>query len=68
MKENIFSIEAVKRQEEQDAIQKKLKETRKVPMNITLPIECKKRLQEYARKKHLSASILIQLWIDQYCV
>ena len=29
MKENIFSIEAVKRQEEQDAIQKKLKETLK---------------------------------------
>ena len=38
MKESIFSVEAVRRQEEQNDIQKKLKENslRNVPMNITL--------------------------------
>ena len=76
MKESIFSVEAVKRQQEQANIQKKVGlnseekiiSTRKVPMNITLPLEYKYKLQEYAKKKHLSASILIQMWIDEFCV
>ena len=77
MRESIFSVEAVKRQQEQADLQKKVGlttteeqnlQTRKVPMNITLPLEYKYKLQEYAKKKHLSASILIQMWIDEYCV
>ena len=75
MKESIFSVEAIKRQQEQDDIQKKVSlnseekiiQTRKVPMNITLSLEYKYKLQEYAKKKHLSASILIQMWIDEFC-
>jgi hypothetical protein len=72
-KESIFSADAVKRQKEQEQIKKKLTNTkevslRKVPMNITLPIEYKEKLQSYAKEKHLSASILIQLWIDEHCV
>ena len=76
MKESIFSVEAVKRQQEQADLQKKvgldtdekIMSARKVPMNITLPLEYKHKLQEYAKKKHLSASILIQMWIDEHCV
>ena len=76
MKESIFSVEAVKREQEQADLQKKVGlnvekkplSNRKVPMNITLPPEYKYKLQDYARKKHLSASILIQMWIDEHCV
>ena len=67
MPENIFSIEAVKREQEQARLQQVVatkKTEKKVPMNITLSIEHKKKLIEYARKKHLSASVLIQMWID----
>lgn len=71
-KENMFSTEAVKRQKEQEQMEKKLTNTndstRKVPMNITLPADYKNRLQEYAKAKHLSASVLIQMWIDEKCV
>ena len=41
---------------------------KKGPMCITLPPDYKIKLQEYARKKHLSASLVIQLWIEQYCL
>ena len=76
MKESIFSVEVVKRQQDPADLQKKVGldteekiiSARKVPMNITLPVEYKYKLQEYAKKKHLSASILIQMWIDEYCV
>lgn len=76
MKESIFSVEAVKRQQEQADLQKKVglnveekvDSHRKVPMNITLPSEYKAKLQEYAKKKHLSSSVIIQMWIDKYCV
>lgn len=40
---------------------------RKVPMNISLPADFKRRLIDYANSKHISASIVIQLWIDEYC-
>ena len=72
-KESIFSVEAVKREQEQAKLQKKVGlETevnfeKKVPMCITLPPDYKVRLQDYARKKHLTASIVIQMWIDEYC-
>lgn len=73
--ESIFSVDAVKRQKEQEKIEKKLSKShtedvssRKVPMNITLPVEYKEKLQSYAKEKHLSASVLIQMWIDEHCV
>lgn len=73
-KESIFSVDAVKRQKEQEQIEKKLSKSytesvysRKVPMNITLPVEYKEKLLTYAKGKHLSASILIQMWIDENC-
>ena len=75
MKESIFSVDAVKREREQADLEKKVGlsteeavSNRKVPMNITLPLEYKRKLQAYAKEKHLSASILIQIWIDKYCV
>ncbi len=73
--ESIFSVDAVKRQKEQEKIEKNLSKShtedisgRKVPMNITLPVEYKEKIQAYAKEKHLSASILIQMWIDEHCV
>ncbi len=44
------------------------RKTRKVCMNITLPQEYKERLQEYSSQRQLSASVLIQMWIDEHCV
>ena len=72
MKESIFSVEAAKRQVEQESLQKKVgltvEDKKKVPMNITLFPEHKYKLKEYAKKKHLSASIVIQMWIEEFCV
>lgn len=69
--QNIFSIEAENRQIEQEVIQDKIglrvSSRNKVPMNITLPPELKLKLKDYARKKHLSASIVIQMWIEEFC-
>lgn len=73
-RESIFSVDAAKRQKEQADIEKKVTKqvddtsSRKVPMNISLPVEYKEKLQAYAKEKHLSASILIQMWIDEHCV
>lgn len=44
------------------------KRSRKVSMNITLPQAYKEKLQKYSVEKQLSASILIQMWIDEHCV
>ena len=73
-KESIFSIDAVKRQREQKEIEQKLSGTstgpisnRKVPINLTLTAEHKEKLVTYAKEKHLSASILLQIWIDKLC-
>ena len=73
--ENIFSVDAVKRQQQLEKIEKKLSKThtetitdRKVPMNITLPVEYKDKLQAFAKEKHLPSSVLIQMWIDEHCV
>ena len=69
---NIFSAEYAKRHQEQTALESKLTgapkpPTRKVPMNITLPLEHKNRLVEAAKAKGLSASVIIQMWIDEHC-
>lgn len=69
--QSIFSVDAVKRHQEQEALSSQLtgapKPTRKVPMNITLPLEYKNRLVETAKSKGLSASVIIQMWIDEHC-
>ena len=68
---SIFSVDAAKRHQEQTALATELtgapKPTRKVPMNITLPVEHKKKLQAAAKAKGLSASLIIQMWIDEHC-
>lgn len=40
---------------------------RKVSMNISLPAEYKKKLNDYAAAKQLSASVVIQILIDSHC-
>ena len=69
----MFSTEALKRHQEQETIKATIglsgaKKPRKVPMNITLPSDYKDRLTAAAKEKHLSASVLIQMWIDEHCV
>ncbi len=70
---NTFMHDAEKRQEEQQQIEAQLTgsetkgSTRKERMNITLPSSYKKRLIAAAREKSLSASVLIQMWIDEHC-
>ena len=49
MPESIFSVEAVKREQEQARLQRMVetgKPEKKVPMNITLSVEHKKKLSE----------------------
>ena len=69
--QNMFSVDAAKRHQEQTALESQLtgspKPTRKVPMNITLPVEHKNKLQAAAKAKGLSASLIIQMWIDEHC-
>lgn len=72
---SMFSAEAAKRHEDQENIKAHLglaaepvKSKRKVRMNITLPQDYKDRLTAAASEKHLSASVLIQMWIDEHCV
>ena len=69
---SIFSVDAAKRHQEQTALASELTgapkpPTRKVPMNITLPLEHKNKLQAAAKAKGLSASVIIQMWIDEHC-
>lgn len=40
---------------------------KKVAMNISLPAEYKKKLNDYAAAKQLSASVVIQILIDSHC-
>ena len=67
----MFSVDAAKRHQEQTALTSKLTgaptPTRKVPMNITLPLEHKNKLVAAAKAKGLSASVIIQMWIDEHC-
>lgn len=43
------------------------KNDNKVKMNITLNQDFKDRLQKEARRRGMSASVLIQTWIDEHC-
>ncbi len=71
---SMFSADAAQRHQEQEALKAKLtapessKPERKVRMNITLASDYKDRLIAAASKKGLSASVLIQIWIDENCV
>ena len=71
----MFSVASAERKREQERIEKTLSENknhqsaaRKVSMNITLSADHKEKIQRYAKEKHLSASVLIQMWIDEHCV
>lgn len=74
-KTSMFSAEAISRQKEQEAIKEQLglssgapaATDKKVRMNITLSNEHKDRLNTAAKQKHVSASVLIQQWIDENC-
>jgi len=71
-RENMFALDALKRHEMQESIKSEVglkpkKPSRKEKMNITLPSEYKDRLVKSAKEKHLSASVLIQMWIDEHC-
>ena len=70
-KPNMFTAAAASRHQEQTNLVSQLKgapkPTRKVPMNITLPLEHKNRLMQTAKAKGLSASVIIQMWIDEHC-
>lgn len=71
-KPNMFSLDAAKRHQEQTALTNELTgapkpPTRKVPMNITLPLDHKNKLVAAAKAKGLSASVIIQMWIDEHC-
>lgn len=68
----MFALEALKRHESQEDINNELsnkpkKPTRKEKLNITLPKECKDKLLKSAEQKHISASSLIAMWIDEHC-
>ena len=69
---NRFKMEAESRHNQQETIKAQIgiappKNNRKVPMNITLPSDYKERLTFAAKAKHISASVLIQRWIDEFC-
>lgn len=67
---SIFSIDAAKREEEQTNLEAQLTNkigrtsSRKVRMNIVLPAESKRKLEAAAAERGLSASVLIQLLIN----
>lgn len=71
--QNIFAVEAQLRHEAQQNLHNELenkpkKPTRKEKLNITLPKECKDKLLAYSKIKHISASVLISMWIDEHCI
>lgn len=70
-KQSMFSIDAAARAQEQTAIESSLKgikkSNRKVAMNISLSQDYKDRLIAYANSKGLSASVIVQMWIDEHC-
>ncbi len=70
-KQSMFSIDAAARAQEQTTIESSLKgmkkSNRKVAMNISLSQDYKDRLIAYASSKGLSASVIVQMWIDEHC-
>ena len=71
MAESRFKTEAAQAAAAIQKTEKELKgeksSERKVPMNLTLPLEHKKRLIAYAKRKGFSASVIVQMWIDEHC-
>ena len=80
-KENMFMAAAARRKEEQQFLEEKLKKEalktvspqkgkameKKVSLNLSLAIDAKNKLVEYANEKHISASALVSYWISEYC-
>lgn len=80
-KENMFMAAASRRKEEQQFLEEKLKKEalktvspqkgkameKKVSLNLSLAIDAKTKLVEYANEKHISASALVSYWISEYC-
>lgn len=70
--QSMFSLEALEREKEQQSIEAQIGirdlSNRKVRMNINLPADYKEKLIKEAKKRHVSASVLIELWIDEHCV
>ena len=69
-RKSIFDDAAESRQQEQERIEAQLTNkasNRKEHLNISLPKEYKDKLFAYAKKRCLSASVLIQMWIDEHC-
>lgn len=70
---SIFNISFMKREKKQVKFHRKsglclpTKKEKKISMNITLPADYKEKLQCLAAEKHLSASVLIQMWIEKHC-
>lgn len=74
-KKNMF-VEAQKEREAQQADIKakcgiktaQVTTKRKVRLDVTVPQNTKERLLVYAEKKGLSASVVVQMLIDEACV
>lgn len=69
---NMFAEAQKRREAEQAEIKKKLgmqtvqtPSKRKVRLDVTIPADTKQKLLDYAEKKGLSASIVIQMLIDE---
>lgn len=74
-KKNMFAEAQKKREAQQADIKAKcgVKSTqvttkRKVRLDVTVPQNTKERLLVYAEKKGLSASVVVQMLIDEGCV
>lgn len=74
-KPNPFAIAQEKREAEQAEIKKNLgmktvavSTKRKVRLDLTVPAETKQKLLDYAESKGLSASVVVQMLIDEACV
>ena len=74
-KKNMFAEAQKKREAEQADIKAKcgvktaqVSTKRKVRLDVTVPQDTKERLLDYAEKKGLSASVVVQILIDEACV
>lgn len=74
-KKNMFAEAQKKREAEQADIKAKcgvktaqVTTKRKVRLDVTVPQNTKERLHDYAEKKGLSASVVVQMLIDEACV
>lgn len=74
-KKNMFAEAQKRREAEQANIKAKCgvksaqaPTKRKVRLDVTVPQDTKERLLDYAEKKGLSASVVVQMLIDEACV